>query len=456
MPYSPFKHLRTVLFLETFLICGLFFVVNKFWQNFCGIDLLSCSNEGISQTSFLLLSTIRPFLLTPLDMIAFIAGQSYGVIRGAILTSLGGGLSCIVVYLLTKIFLHKYLYLWMKQHAPKSIKWLQANDWKIILASRLIPLVPFDILTFSYALLNFRPHHIILFTLIGSLPEILLFSMFGSELSFYAKIVLSILTIFLSFVAPFILLEKKNRKNNTTTLKRTKELYKEITLEIKLSNLVIKEQVHSPDKIPVLLIYGFLSSRRSVIFLEKLYEKRGYEVITFSLGGLWGVFSTELVTETAKLVDIKLKKYLSLHNINKIHILAHSKGGFVSLWWLLKHGGHRYCDKLITMGTPFEGTWTAWLGLLSPLGVFMKDIWQMRPGSDFIKATKELDIPKNLKIYNIYSEKDFVARGPIGVFQPNKESEQIIPISMNHLSHEGFLTARELIDTVSLILDDDR
>ena len=86
----------------------------------------------------------------------------------------------------------------------------------------------------------------------------------------------------------------------------------------------------------------------------------------------------------------------------------------------------------------------------------MKDIWQMRPGSDFIKATKELDIPKNLKIYNIYSEKDFVARGPIGVFQPNKESEQIIPISMNHISHEGFLTAREPIDTVSLILDDDR
>ena len=127
----------------------------------------------------------------------------------------------------------------------------------------------------------------------------------------------------------------------------------------------------------------------------------------------------------------------------------------VALWWLLKLGGHRYCDKVITMGTPFTGSILTYLGLITPLGLLWRDIYQMRPGSSFLRSLAAAPVPSSLSIYCLHSESDRVARGRAGIFRPETPSPQITPIPMNHISHFEFLYRRDVGDTISRLLKDE-
>jgi hypothetical protein len=160
------------------------------------------------------------------------------------------------------------------------------------------------------------------------------------------------------------------------------------------------------------------------------------------------------VAETANFIDYKLKRQMERHGFKKVHIVAHSKGSLVAIWWLLKLGGSKYCDKLVAMAAPCSGSYFTYLALITPLGFFWRDVWQMRPGSSFLQYLKDSDVPSNLKIYSVYSENDLVARGKLGVFQPRNGKENVTSIAMNDLSHFDFVMRRDPIKLVIKLLKD--
>ena len=187
--------------------------------------------------------------------------------------------------------------------------------------------------------------------------------------------------------------------------------------------------------------------------MERLLKQRGYEVLSFNLGGLFGVFFTRGIIETAKFINYKLMRQFDRNEFDKVHIVAHSKGGLVALWWLLRLGGHRHCDVVITMGTPYAGSRYTWLALVTPLGLWWKDVWQMRPGSTFLKAIAALDIPKHMQIFCFHSNRDRVATGENAVLKPSSPTEGFVtPVPMNHISHFEFLYKRDVADRIAAIL----
>jgi pimeloyl-ACP methyl ester carboxylesterase len=199
-------------------------------------------------------------------------------------------------------------------------------------------------------------------------------------------------------------------------------------------------------------LYGFFSSRRALTVLEKLLVARGHQVLSFNLGGLLGTFFTKSVLDTAAFIDYKIKRQIDRHGFKKFHVVAHSKGGLVALWWILKLGGHIHCDKVITMGTPFAGTRWTYLALVTPLGFFWRDMWQMRPGSSFLRYLKAAEIPENVSIHCLHSTRDNIARGEKGLFKPRKFAERVESIPMNKVSHFEFLYRRDVADRLSAIL----
>jgi pimeloyl-ACP methyl ester carboxylesterase len=170
---------------------------------------------------------------------------------------------------------------------------------------------------------------------------------------------------------------------------------------------------------------------------------------------MFGTFFTQGVSETASFVDYKLKRQMERHGFKKVHIVAHSKGSLVALWWLLKLGGSKYCDKLIAMAPPCSGSYFTYLALITPLGFFWRDVWQMRPGSSFLQQLKDSDVPENLRIYTMYSEKDHVARGSYGIFAPRSGGQNIVNIPFNDFSHFDFILRRDSIKEAIKILKDD-
>ena len=60
------------------------------------------------------------------------------------------------------------------------------------------------------------------------------------------------------------------------------------------------------------------------------------------------------------------------------------------------------------MGTPFAGTRYTYLALVTPLGFLWRDVWQMRPGSLFLKSIHDVEVPEDVDIYCLHSFKDKV------------------------------------------------
>ncbi len=456
-PYSYRRQFRAVLVIELLILVFVGLVSFGFWNLVCDENLQSCLGQETRAKPgiFLLLAIVRPFLFTPVTFYSIIAGQNFGPIWGALLAAVSVVISTAVIYGLGKLIGKNIVNPWLSSNLPQTLKFMRSQDWKIVLSTRLIPFLPTDILSFGYGILDFRFKYVMLYSFLGALPESYLFAKLADPNSdIWSSALQGITVVCTFFLLPGLVIEFLSRKRGTGMWVRLKAMWYEILYEIRLNNDVIKRHSFSAEKEPVLLLYGFFSSRRSLTVMERHLNARGYDVISFNLGGLFGVFFTKGIIETAQFVDYKLKRQFQRHGYQKIKIVAHSKGGFVALWWLLKLGGHKYCKQVITMGTPFKGTRLTWLALITPLGFIWRDVWQMRPRSAFLKSLHQAEIPPDIKIYCLYSDKDNVARGKIGIFEPASGRDQVVPIALNKLGHFEFLYRKACAEQILAIIDE--
>ena len=134
---------------------------------------------------------------------------------------------------------------------------------------------------------------------------------------------------------------------------------------------------------------------------------------------------------------------------SKIYVVAHSAGGLVARYYIQLLGGFHYCDGLITLGTPHQGTWIAVLGLFCHLILKARCLIQMLPVSPFIKHLNTADFPGGFKIVCISSPDDFLCP-PKATRMPvfPGEEDRLEAIQLNGLSHGGFLVNKRCYHTV--------
>lgn len=452
-----FNQFRAATIMELGLVCIALGVAWSFWTVWCPEGVEACiGDNGIAPAHFLLLSLIRPFVLTPHVFGTYLAAQSFSEGHAIILSVLASTLSAIPVYGLSYWAGKTLVVPWMSSNLPSTLKFIKTQDYKIIFAARLIPIFPFDIVSaLSGAFtLNFR--RFVVYTFLGILPECIFLTLMSSP----SVTVLGMTVNALGLVAGLILLpllamEWQSRKKGRNLWTNMKAAYDEIMKEARLNNQIVKRNKIDPTKTPVLLLYGFFSSRRSLALIERQLVAAGFDVLTFNLGGMFGTFFTQSVTESAAFIDYKMKRQIDRHGIKKVHVVAHSKGTLVAYWWLMKLGGSKYCDKLIAMASPCGGSYYTYLALATPLGFFWRDMWQMRPGSSFLKLIQELEVPTNLKIWSFYSDKDDIARGSKGLFRPEKGAENITVVGMHDYNHFDFIMKRGVTKEIIQILKDE-
>ncbi len=119
--------------------------------------------------------------------------------------------------------------------------------------------------------------------------------------------------------------------------------------------------------------------------LEKFLRKLGHDVISID----FGIFNVGDIRESAHHLATKIERFLKRHNRDyphhKVDIIGHSMGGLIALYYIKRLGGHNRVERLVTLGAPFQGTRSAYLGMV-PFGIFSPGLWQMRPGSSLVKS----------------------------------------------------------------------
>ena len=154
---------------------------------------------------------------------------------------------------------------------------------------------------------------------------------------------------------------------------------------------------------PVLLIHGFLGTRGSMYILERRLNDDGVCVFSFNLG----VLNTRDIRSSAFLIQRKIESILSQARVDKIDIVGHSMGGLIGLYYVKKLGGHDKVRKLVMMGTPLGGTWSALLGVAT-VGLMSPSSWQILPRSSFLEELGRGPLPPSVRYYSIAAERDWV------------------------------------------------
>lgn len=197
---------------------------------------------------------------------------------------------------------------------------------------------------------------------------------------------------------------------------------------------------------PVLLLYGFFSTRRSFEVLERRLRRDGYCVFSLNLGGFRRTFNTRGIDDLADFVRAKVERIYGRNpGLGPLTIIGHSKGGLIGAYYVKKLGGWRRVRALITLGTPHNGTPTAYAGL--PLGVFARSVWQMIPMSGLIQRLQDGAWPPQVRLVSIYSRHDRASPYPSTLLD-TKGLPYIANVEVEGVAHREFLHKKRVYDLV--------
>src|SRR6185436_16763178 len=153
--------------------------------------------------------------------------------------------------------------------------------------------------------------------------------------------------------------------------------------------------------------HGFLGTRGSMFVLEHRLSRDGICVFSFNLGP----FNTRDIRDSAFLIRRKIESILAQTPIKKIDIIGHSMGGLIGLYYIKRLGGHDKVRKLVMLGTPHRGTWSALAGIAT-VGTFSRSSWQLLPKSRFLRELSEGPLPPGVEFYTIAAVRDWVCPLP--------------------------------------------
>lgn len=130
---------------------------------------------------------------------------------------------------------------------------------------------------------------------------------------------------------------------------------------------------------PILLVHGLVDNRSIFTLLRRGLTRRGFGSI-YAMN--YSPFTADVRTAAAQLGE-EIEAIVQETGYEKIHVVGHSLGGLIARYYVTRLGGDERVHTLVTLGSPHQGTYTAYA---APTRL----ISQMRPGSGLIR---ELDEP---------------------------------------------------------------
>ncbi len=149
----------------------------------------------------------------------------------------------------------------------------------------------------------------------------------------------------------------------------------------------------------------------------------------------------------ARYLKDKIDGALQANDTDKVDLICHSAGGLVARYYMMYLDGAKHVRRLVTMGSPHQGTYFSWL-IGPPLSGLATIARQTRPGSHFLDEINGPGaIPEGVEIYNMWSPID-------GIVVPSHNSK--LPgsraIRIPTTTHWGFLWRRDVYETVKALL----
>lgn len=173
-------------------------------------------------------------------------------------------------------------------------------------------------------------------------------------------LLLPLLTIKLSVLATAL----KSRAPGTRTAVWWRSLVGEVLTALRMYLLqmpwararpAVQAASASPQRVPVLLVHGYLCNHRVWDAMASQLRRAGHPVLALDLEPLF-----TSIDHYAPLMDEAVAALCRQSGARQVALVGHSMGGLVIRAWMRAHGSARVA-RVITLGTPHAGTQMAQL-----------------------------------------------------------------------------------------------
>jgi len=155
---------------------------------------------------YIVLFTVVPLTLFPDSILAISGGLAFGIVWGSIYTMIGALMGGTLAFFITRTIGNSAVNKLMDKKFKGAKKYTDKMGVEVILLLRLIPLFPFDIVSYLAGLSNIKFRKYIFGTIIGTIPGILIFNNIGEQImdctsfGFIVSIILLVLLFLISFI----------------------------------------------------------------------------------------------------------------------------------------------------------------------------------------------------------------------------------------------------------------
>ena len=202
------------------------------------------------------------------------------------------------------------------------------------------------------------------------------------------------------------------------------------------SNTIVRRGDFAEHPETVLLLHGFFQTRNVWEVMEDRLRHDGYGVLSFDLGGLFRRFNTRSLSELGEMIAEKIERIATRYDLQRFHIVGHSKGGLLARHYVQHHGGYKRVKSVITLGTPHHGTPTAAVGVaLFAGGILSRSPFDMLPGSAFVRMLKRDSFPASIPLVSVYSTADVVCPHWFSVLRPGEGDTSMRNIRVRGVGH---------------------
>lgn len=155
---------------------------------------------------YITMFAVVPLTFFPDSILAISGGLLFGLLKGYIYTLIGALIGASLSFVISRKLGREFLKKLTKNKLDYIEEMINSKGFFIILILRLIPLFPFDVISYVAGLTSIKYKDFLFATILGTIPGILVFTNIGAQSvnigsgSFYVSIMALIILILISIV----------------------------------------------------------------------------------------------------------------------------------------------------------------------------------------------------------------------------------------------------------------
>jgi pimeloyl-ACP methyl ester carboxylesterase len=187
---------------------------------------------------------------------------------------------------------------------------------------------------------------------------------------------------------------------------------------------------------PIILLHGYFHNRSGFLVMRRAFRRHGFRHVHTMNYNVIGHDVEELAAQLSGYVE----RVLNRTGATRVHLVGHSLGGLVARTYVQEYGGDSRVHTCITLGTPHNGTYAAWMGR-------GRAARQIRPRSELLDRLDRTARPSSVRFISYYSNLDPLVVPASSAKITNKALRATNVLVKDH-GHMSLLLSSQLIRSV--------